>query len=52
MFINIYLQKIEEKKFSHVLLYVWKDFRRSYSDPYVVKLCFWWAFAFGAYVQV
>lgn len=40
------------KKFSHVLIYLWQDFKRSYSDPYVRKLCIWWAFAFGAYVQV
>lgn len=35
-----------------VLFHIWKDFKRSYSDLYVLKLCLWWAFAFGAYVQV
>lgn len=41
-----------EKSLGQVLSYLMKDFKRSYSDPYVRKLCLWWAFAFGAYVQV
>lgn len=44
--------QVIEQKFCKVLNHVWKDFKRSYSDPYVRKLCFWWAIAFGAYVQV
>lgn len=42
----------KNKSLGRVLLYLKKDFIRSYSDPYVIKLCLWWAFAFGAYVQV
>ncbi|XP_060842623.1 thiamine transporter 2-like [Rhopalosiphum padi] len=42
----------KNKSLGQVLLYLKKDFIRSYSDPYVRKLCLWWAFAFGAYVQV
>jgi len=46
------INKNVNKSLGQVLLYLRKDFKRSYSDPYVRKLCLWWAFAFGAYVQV
>ncbi|XP_008180091.1 thiamine transporter 2 isoform X2 [Acyrthosiphon pisum] len=46
------IDKNYSKSLGQVLLYLHKDFKRSYSDPYVRKLCLWWAFAFGAYVQV
>ncbi|KAL5243875.1 hypothetical protein ACI65C_011285 [Semiaphis heraclei] len=46
------INKDDGKTLGQVLLYLQKDFKRSYSDPYVRKLCLWWAFAFGAYVQV
>lgn len=46
------IDKNEDKSLGQVLLHLKKDFKRSYSDPYVRKLCLWWAFAFGAYVQV
>uniref|UniRef100_A0A2S2PWR7 Thiamine transporter 2 n=1 Tax=Sipha flava TaxID=143950 RepID=A0A2S2PWR7_9HEMI len=35
-----------------VLQTLYKDFKQSYSDPYVRKLCFWWAIAMGGYLQV
>ncbi|CAH1708864.1 unnamed protein product [Aphis gossypii] len=31
---------------------LYNDFKQSYSDPYVCKLCFWWAVAMGGYLQV
>ncbi|XP_060841826.1 thiamine transporter 2-like [Rhopalosiphum padi] len=31
---------------------LYNDFKQSYSDPYVRKLCFWWAVAMGGYLQV
>ncbi|XP_050522492.1 thiamine transporter 1-like [Daktulosphaira vitifoliae] len=46
------VQKRENVNLKKAFLHLWNDFKQSYSDPYVVKLCFWWALAFGAYVQV
>ncbi|XP_050425167.1 thiamine transporter 2-like [Adelges cooleyi] len=43
---------IKKGNFRKALARLWNDFKNSYSDPYVVKLCFWWALAYGAYVQV
>lgn len=46
------VKKNVDRSLGQVLLCLQEDFKRSYSDPYVRKLCLWWAFAFGAYVQV
>ncbi|XP_025195930.1 thiamine transporter 2-like [Melanaphis sacchari] len=40
-----------EEEYS-VVKELYKDFKQSYSDPYVCKLCFWWAVAMGGYLQV
>uniref|UniRef100_A0A2S2R7N8 Thiamine transporter 2 n=1 Tax=Sipha flava TaxID=143950 RepID=A0A2S2R7N8_9HEMI len=46
------IRRTTSVKFSIAFSYLWQDFKRSYSDSYVRKLSLWWAFAFGAYVQV
>lgn len=48
------LQKVDENSEQHpsVLDTLYNDFKLSYSDPYVRKLCFWWAVAMGGYLQV
>ncbi|VVC26726.1 Reduced folate carrier,Major facilitator superfamily domain [Cinara cedri] len=46
------VEKVNDKTLGDVLRYLWRDFKRSYSDPYVRKLSLWWAVAFGGYVQV
>lgn len=52
-----HLQKFDEnqdgvKNHPSVLDTLYNDFKQSYSDPYVCKLCFWWAVAMGGYLQV
>jgi len=42
---------VVDPKYS-VINELYKDFKQSYSDPYVRKLCFWWAIAMGGYLQV
>ncbi|XP_050524430.1 thiamine transporter 1-like isoform X2 [Daktulosphaira vitifoliae] len=45
--------KVEEKnEYNSVVQTLYNDFKQSYSDPYVIKLCFWWAIAMGGYLQV
>lgn len=52
-----FLQKVDQVKIKEqeqeysVLNTLYTDFKQSYSDPYVRKLCFWWAVAMGGYLQ-
>ncbi|VVC26728.1 Reduced folate carrier,Major facilitator superfamily domain [Cinara cedri] len=45
-------KKQETEEQYSVINTLYRDFKQSYSDPYVRKLCFWWAVAMGGYLQV
>ncbi|XP_050425168.1 thiamine transporter 1-like [Adelges cooleyi] len=49
---NVKVENVTEEEEIGVIKTLYNDFKQSYSDPYVRKLCFWWAIAMGGYLQV